>query len=50
MEFYEIKTSLLEVMMKTSKEMVKLDENNEAANIKMPKTNFRAKDFFKKIN
>jgi hypothetical protein len=25
--------------------MVKLDENNEAANIKMLKTNFKAKDF-----
>ncbi len=32
-------------MMKTLKEMVKLDENNETANIKMPKTNFTAKDF-----
>jgi len=31
--------------MKTLKEMVKLDENNETANIKMPKTNFTAKDF-----
>jgi len=29
--------------------MVKLDENNEAANIKMPKTNFRTNEIFKKI-
>lgn len=35
-------------MMKTSKEMVKLDENNEVANIKMPKTNFKAKEIFLK--
>jgi hypothetical protein len=34
--------------MKTSKEMVKFDENNEVTNIKMPKTNFRAKKIFKK--
>ncbi len=33
-------------MMKTLKKMVKLDENNEVANIKMPKTNFKGKDFF----
>jgi hypothetical protein len=48
--FHEIKASILEVMMKTSKEMVKLDENNEATNIKMPKTNFMAKVIFKKEN
>jgi len=36
--------------MKTSKEMVKLDENNEATNKKMPKTNFMAKVIFKKEN
>jgi len=29
--------------MKTTKEMVKLDENNKATNIKMPKTNFKSK-------
>jgi len=36
--------------MKTSKEMLKLDENNEAAKIKMPKANFRAKKILKKEN
>ncbi len=37
-------------MMKTLKKMVKLDENNEVANIKMPKTNFKGKDFLFFLN